>query len=314
MRLVRILKAWTRPDPMRQTPGGRGVWEEFHFTFDPVDECDYAVVFNEVETPQTVRCLHGHVWMLTQEPPNETFRVLHYGSRQYHRVFMQAAELASERRIPSQPALPWHVNRDYDFLKHCSPPEKPRRLSWITSAATSFRGHRRRMAFLERLRSAVEFDLWGRGFSPIEDKWDGLAPYRYSIAVENHSGSHYWTEKLADALLAWTMPIYCGCTNITDYFPADAIVQIDIEDPEAPQKIREVIHSDLWLQRREAIAEARRLILDRYQMFPFIADQIRAWEATAGVGGKKVTTTLRPGRSMLRRIQTKAMYRAGWLK
>ena len=31
----------------------------------------------------------------------------------------------------------------------------------------------------------MPFDLFGRGFHPIADKWDGIAPYRYSIAFEN---------------------------------------------------------------------------------------------------------------------------------
>jgi hypothetical protein len=169
--------------------------------------------------------------------------------------------------------------RSYDELKNSIPPEKPKPLSWITSNITGRSGHRKRMAFLETLHSQLDFDLWGRGFTPIKDKWDGLAPYRYALAVENYSGPYYWTEKLADCLLSWALPIYYGCTNITDYFPPEALVRIDIYKPdEAVEIIRETIHSDLWLMQRDAIAYARELILDQYQLFPFVTKLIGRWE------------------------------------
>ena len=40
------------------------------------------------------------------------------------------------------------------------------------------------------------------------------------------------------------------------------------------KKIKEVIESDLYIRRRDAIAEARRLVLDEYQLFPFIVNRI----------------------------------------
>lgn len=195
---------------------------------------------------------------------------------------MQNPRLAGARRVCCQPALPWAVNRDYDFLKSSPPPDKTRHLSWITSNLRRLRGHRRRMTFLESLRASVDFDLFGRGFTPIDDKWDGLAPYRYSLAVENFRGPYYWTEKIIDPLLAWTMPIYYGCTNLDRYLPRGSFVAIDIDDPGAPRKVRETIGSDLCDRNRDAIAEARRLILDRYQLLPFLVEQIQAWESRSG--------------------------------
>ena len=141
-----------------------------------------------------------------------------------------------------------------------------------------FKGHRDRLAFLERIKGKLAFDLYGRGFRFVEDKWDGLAPYRYAIAVENHSNPYYWSEKLFDCFLAWTMPIYYGCTEITRYFPAEAMVQIDINDPDAVERIREAVASDRWRRNRDAIAHARELVLNSYQFFPFFARAIKAHE------------------------------------
>lgn len=126
----------------------------------------------------------------------------------------------------------------------------------------------------------MEFELYGCGFRYIEDKWDGLAPYRYSLAVENFSNSYYWSEKLADCFLAWTMPIYYGCTQISRYFPRESMVCIDINDPQAIEKIKDTVASDRWHQNIDAIEHARNLVLDFYQLFPFVVREIRRYEET----------------------------------
>jgi len=281
--LVRILKDWSDPDLLRQTPGGAGGWEGVRFTLDPVPECDYAVVLNRPAEDAVVRCPPAGVWALMQEPPNESYREMHRGAAEYARVYTQDPCLRGARYVHSQPALPWHVDRSLDFLRGCGVPEKPRALSWITSNLTGWQGHRERMAFLEAIRGRVEFDLFGRGFSPIADKWDGLAPYRCSLAIENFSGPYYWSEKLADCFLAWCLPLYYGCTQIEEYFPPEALVRVDIRHPAAAvQTIREVSAGDRWERSLEAIAEARRLVLEEYQLFPFLAGEVRAHRRRAG--------------------------------
>jgi hypothetical protein len=178
------------------------------------------------------------------------------------------------RIVHSQPALPWHVDRDFDFLRAVGPAEKQKDLSWITSSKNDTAGHRERMTFLERLQQNLSFDLYGRGFVPIKDKWDGLAYHRYALAVENHRGPYYWTEKISDCFLSWTMPIYYGCTRITEYFPAESMIQIDIKDPHTPEIIKDVIRSGIWKKNIDAIEYARNKVLNQYQIFPFLKDEI----------------------------------------
>lgn len=71
-------------------------------------------------------------------------------------------------------------------------------LSTVTSALAWMDGHKKRLDFLKYLQGSVDFDRFGRGVKDLEDKWDGLAPYRYSVAFENCSSSHYWTKKLIE--------------------------------------------------------------------------------------------------------------------
>jgi len=276
MLTVRIVKDWSWPDLKRQTPGGTGIWAGIQYTTDPVRACDFLVILNcpPVGEIVTVQCPKKNVWALMQEPPNEWLKPMHKGVPQFSKIFNLDPELHGDRYVCTQPALPWHVNRSYDQLISCKSPEKSQCLSWITSNLTAWAGHRERMAFLDKIRGEIQFDLYGRGFNPIEDKWDGLAPYRYSLAIENYVNPYYWSEKIADCFLAWTMPIYYGCTRITEYFPEEALVQIDINDPDAGEKIREAVASNRWLKNLDAISHARELVLNRYQLFPFLSEEI----------------------------------------
>ena len=282
MCVVRIAKNWTFPSFLRQSPAQDGVWEGIRFTEEPVRNCDYLVVSNLPAVDLTVRCPPEHVWAIMQEPPNEISGYLHNGQLAYQRIFTTDPTLIGPRYVQSQPALPWFVGKSYTELLNCGVPEKSRPLSWITSNRRNARGHIARLNFLAAIQGKVDFDLYGRGFRPLADKWDGLAPYRYALVVENFRGPLYWSEKLADAFLAWSMPIYCGCTNITDYFPAESMICIDIDDPDVAAQINAAVASRRWKQNLDAIAEARKRVLNRYQLLPLMADQIRRHRQATG--------------------------------
>jgi len=143
----------------------------------------------------------------------------------------------------------------------------------------------KRLSFLRFLQKdgSLPIDLYGRAVRYIEDKWDGLARYRYSIAVENASGPDYWTEKIGDCFLAWTVPLYHGCTNLEAYFPADSFIRIDIGRPrDALEAIRRIVREDDWERRLPALSEARRRVLHEYQLFPHLASRLRAESPEAG--------------------------------
>jgi Glycosyltransferase family 10 (fucosyltransferase) C-term len=283
MTLVRIAKNWDTPDLLRQTPGGRGEWDGIRFTLDAAGEADYVVVLNYAHDPLAVDVPAEHLWALIQEPSIRLYQAMHATTQPFARVYTQTAPPGGETRngtlrLPSQPALPWHVDRSYDELVSMEPPEKTLPLSAITSDLAALPGHRARLRFLAKVRDLPELDRFGRGVRPLADKWDGLAPYRYSLAIENALVPNYWTEKLADCFLAWTLPLYAGCPNLEEFFPAESFVRIDLDDPDAPRLVAEIARGRLWEERREAIAEARRRVLEEHQLFPFLAREIRAHE------------------------------------
>jgi hypothetical protein len=283
---VNILKSWDHPDLFQQTPGGAGIWGDIEFHLDAEGPSDYVIVLNHPLQDSTVTCPPARVWAIIQEPPTEFNKLIHRGDPSYARIYTTDPDLKGRRYVQSQPTLPWHINRSYDFLKTVAVPPKTGDISWVTSNLTNIQGHHDRMAFLEAVRGSLQFDLFGRGFNPVEDKWRAVAPYRYSIAVENYSNPYYWSEKIADCFLAWSMPIYHGCTRITDYFPAESMILIDIHRPdEALERIREAVQAGRWQKNLDAIRSAREQVLERYQFFPFVAGQIGKEKRTL-FGGK----------------------------
>jgi hypothetical protein len=154
---------------------------------------------------------------------------------------------------------------------------KTKLLSVITSSKMMTEGHRRRLEFAKRLKTHFgdEIDLFGRGMDEVEDKWDALADYRYHVAMENSAVNHYWTEKLADAFLAGCHPIYYGCPNVTDYFPSGSLTSIDINKPEkAIAVIEACMEQNRYESSEQKIWEARKKVLDTYNLFALIADYI----------------------------------------
>jgi hypothetical protein len=280
--LVRIVKDWDWPDLMRQTPGGKGVWDGISFTCDPVDECDVLVMLNNrMKTDVTLRCPRENIWAIMQEPYVRGFNDwMAEGLESYAKVFSHYRPEKKDKFVVSQPALPWHVNRTFDELVSADVPEKIKPLSWIVGNVADIPGHFMRRAFLKhiRRRESLPIDLFGKAVRFIDDKWDGLAPYKYSIAVENSQSNDYWTEKIADCMLAWSVPLYDGCLNLEEYFPPGSFIRIDIAKPEkAVAEIKEILVHDQWESRLPALEEARKLILHKYQLFPCLTSLIPSY-------------------------------------
>ena len=96
---------------------------------------------------------------------------------------------------------------------------KERMVSLIASRKNSLPGHRLRHRIVNKARAAgVELDAMGGKYLPFEEKADGLAPYRFSVVIENSIEPRYFTEKLLDAFFCETIPIYWGASEIADYF------------------------------------------------------------------------------------------------
>lgn len=269
------------------TPGGAGRWSSVAFVTDDLRAPDWYVLFNDPGRPITIEAPPNRVLFAIGEPPIMTFRPMHIGQGA-GTIIMTCDKALVGRRSPARTYVlshcltpSWSVKRSYDALREMPCIIKSRSLSWVTSNDSFLSGQRLRLDFLERLRAHVDFDLFGHGFNPIDDKWEGLAPYRYSIAFENSVAPYYFTEKIMDCFVAETLPLYFGSSAIRDFFPPESVEIIDPQDPEVLLRIAAIVNSNLHEQRREAILEAKRLTLERYNVFAHIARFIEGYREPA---------------------------------
>jgi hypothetical protein len=88
------------------------------------------------------------------------------------------------------------------------------------------------------------------------------------------------------------MPIYFGCNAIENFFPKNSFIQLDPKDRHIQLFLKELVASKKWEENQEAIAQARSLILNEYQLFPFLYNQIKALEAIRGDSQNRHKETL----------------------
>lgn len=108
--------------------------------------------------------------------------------------------------------------------------DKSRMVSLIASDKRSQDGHQLRHQIADWARAeGLDLAVMGRGYTPFAAKAEGLAPYRYSVVIENGRVRNYFTEKLLDAVLCQTVPIYWGCPNIGDFVDTSGMILCDSE-------------------------------------------------------------------------------------
>ena len=277
--IIKIERYYKYPDIKRQTPNCSMQWKDFTFTEAAVEECDYLVILDYPKDDFSIKMNPNNILSVCLEPPNEVSKYRQYANKKVAVIYNQLD--IKKNNILSHGALPWHVDKDYDFLKNLKQDDliKEDKIVWITSDQRNSKGHRIRMDFLDSIRGLPFVDLYGRGIRPIVDKWEVLQHSKYAIAYENFQNDYYWTEKIMDCFLSYTMPIYFGCTAIENYFPKNSFIQIDPKDKYIDLFLKEITISKKWEENIEAITTARNLVLNEYQLFPFLYNKIKALES-----------------------------------
>lgn len=268
--------AWSR-----QLPASGSFTGDCRFLFSMAEtKYDFLVVIDDVSRrmgapAEALGCADEHTLLVTTEPPTIT----HYGAAfcaQFAQVLTsQPAEaLRHPERIYSHTGNLWFNGHSFTKLKSQPIPKKTRALSVVCSSKQQIHTlHNERYRFCGWLAERLpDMDLYGHGSRFIEHKYVALDPYRLHLAIENYSGPHHWTEKLADPFLSGCFPIYHGCTNLGDYFPRDSFLEIDIHKRgEALAKIRGLIEDDgPHPEREEALREAQRRVMHEYNMLHMI--------------------------------------------
>ena len=286
----------------RQFKTNKLVWGNTQFVFNASEDYDCIAVVDGISEPIVTTCPKENRFFWTGEPPMVKRYTKSFLSQFAHIFSCQKNLVSNSKARISNPPLPWMVGCSLKEGTHSSDGrnvlnyqdfqlgsfDKEKRINKaciLTSNKTITKGHRDRVKFVEKiLKDKIDFiDIYGNGYNSVGDKLEVLSKYKYSIVIENCQYPNYWTEKLADCLLAGCCPIYFGANNITDYFPINSFPIIDILNfHEAILKVEELIKSDYFSVYQKNAGTLKKIILDKYNMFAMIDSAIATIGITIG--------------------------------
>ena len=200
-------------------------------TLGDMKPCDHLIIYPT--TAAHFRPTFGtqaHVSMMLVEPKAihlRHFNRLRWTYRRFYRILSAQEELLGEISngcffpFGSTWVLDW---KDLDTSKSAN-------ISLIASLKRDHEGHKLRHEIAEwSINQGVDLELVGGGYKPFGRKAEGLAQYRFSVVIENVREKNYFTEKLIDAILCNTIPIYWGCPNIDRFLDTKGMIICDSID------------------------------------------------------------------------------------
>ncbi|WP_425043425.1 hypothetical protein [Primorskyibacter sp. S87] len=200
---------------------------------------DHLVLFPRVASHLRMRRgTHAKISLMQGEPSvffRKHMSMLHLSHRRFFRVLSFNEDLLA--RIPNGIFFPYGTTwipdwRDLDI-------EKAGMCSLVASAKRDSTGHKLRHEIVQWAQNNnQDVKVLGRGYAPFEDKADGLAPYRYSVVIENVREPNYFSEKLLDTVFCGAVPIYWGCPNLDRFCDPTGIIQCN-----SAEEIRNAVSS-----------------------------------------------------------------------
>ncbi|MBE1284270.1 MAG: hypothetical protein GJ676_13240 [Rhodobacteraceae bacterium] len=187
---------------------------------------DHLIVFPRTNVHYQINYgTRARISLIMGEPSEfhlKHLRLLRLSHRRFHKVLTFSEYLLNT--IPNAVLFPLGSTWVPEWRD--LPLNKTGMCSLIASAKRDSTGHKLRHEMVEWVRAAgKDVDVMGRGYTPFDQKADGLAPYRYSIVIENVQETNYFSEKLVDAILCNTVPIYWGCPNLEQFLDPDGIIR-----------------------------------------------------------------------------------------
>ena len=254
-----------------QTPGGKGVFGNYHFEANTDCKiCDYWIIWGGLLKEETVTVDPKNIIYVTDEAHDQRFFNSEFLS-QFNNVAKVRKDIVAKNIFAIHEFAPWYFDKSLDFLNALHPPKKTKNISVISSNLIWLPGHKKRFDFVNSLIKHFKdkIDVYGRGFNEIPDKYEGLIDYKYSVAIENNCIPGYFTEKISECYLTYTMPIYYGCPNIESYYDKNSMMPIDINYfEESFRKLEELIDTDPYEQNLPDIISSREKFLNSYHFFP----------------------------------------------
>jgi len=259
------------PRIKKMTPNRNGIWDNLVYEENPY-KSDFCIILDDCyESFPTERAIYlGHHDYLTWE---DKPALLKFPLNKYLGTMW------------------WWLDLDYDTLMNLKYKEKSKNLICVVTYQEHHEIYRNRIKYVENLLQYInKFDLYGRpsnkfienkklkeiykgvlgfevkDYSTIQHTYgkEILIDYKYSLEFDLPI-KNFFSERLYDSFLSWCTPLYFGECDLSKYFPKNSFVQNPlIED------VSRIVNSSLHEDNINFIAEARHLLLNKYQLWPYV--------------------------------------------
>ena len=274
------------------TPARSGVWKDLVGT-GSIEEADYFAVIDYLPRE----------YLKTVDQSKCVFLGAHPETMQAYRNMDEYRGLKMYDARKTFGFGEWWIKYDYDYLKALKPPTKNNQMGCIMSNADSQSYHKIRLEWLKRFCSELpqnqEFNLYGRivpsssavnkyyrgvcgssdargaasadGNDHMSGKESVYEQHKYMIEFDA-TGQNYFSERVFDCMLLWSMPIYWGGTGLHKYLPENSFRYLNINAD--IKSVLNIANSNYYEDNIESLAKARNLLLDKYQIWARVHEAI----------------------------------------
>lgn len=131
-----------------------------------------------------------------------------------------------------------------DLYNNIDQKDKQLKVFFVCGPKNQIEGHKMRHKIYNQKNQISILNEWI--FScPIEEKNKNFNDCMFHVAVENTQQLNLFTEKIIDAFLTKTIPIYRGCSNIEKYFDERGIIKFNNEE-ELIKIVNSLTEEDYW--------------------------------------------------------------------
>lgn len=263
---------------------------------------DLVVVVEGINESLTFKVKSNGLWFVSGEPPM---------SREYPKAFLRQFDLQItshkyknlDNVLNTQQSLDWWYaksfkNRTHKYtlaqIEQLPISEKTKNISLISSSKKMMPGHNHRQSIIKQLKKdfPTQIDFYGGVDGDVEYKCDAIDDYRFCICIENSQIDDYWTEKIADPILGYSIPIYSGCTNIDSYFNKNGMFVFDVKNYNTLKRIIEMIleNPESEYDKKVEFLKQNRSALVDYHMFNSIKRKLEGY----GLSQENKNVNLKP--------------------
>jgi hypothetical protein len=258
---------------IKQSPKESGSWGEITYTTN-LNEAEYLIIEDGCSSDIYNRFPPNKRLYFSREALDSSSHYDYPGDQVERSSYWDGSGYLYTKWI--YPGAYGGINMTYDELSAEKEVNKTKTISCVQTDKNRTPIHKARQVFIKKYVHFYDIDIYGTiscANSELENnnKRTALDQYKYTLAFDNQvTIRDFFGTQVTDALLRWTVPIYGGGGELSKYFPEKSFIKINPLNLGDVDRVNDLVQSDDFESRKEAIKEARDLVLNKYNVWPTI--------------------------------------------